>query len=212
MRSPPLMRCRQFEFTGAAGRRHLDRRARRPAAARGARALPRRDAVLLGAVGGPKWDSTDPTHRGPSRACSGLRKGLELFANLRPVRVVLRCSTPARCGRSGSRRRPADRAGADRRHLLRRPRPARRRRARHLRLLRPRRSSGSPTWPSGGRLPAPPRRSHSVDKANILETSRLWRETVERVAQRHPGVELEHMLVDNAAMQLIARPPTSTSS
>jgi 3-isopropylmalate dehydrogenase len=46
----------------------------------------------------------------------------------------------------------------------------------------------------------------SVDKANILETSRLWRETVERVAARHPEVQLEHMLVDNAAMQLIARP------
>jgi 3-isopropylmalate dehydrogenase len=46
----------------------------------------------------------------------------------------------------------------------------------------------------------------SVDKANILETSRLWRETVENVAVRHPGVRLEHMLVDNAAMQLISRP------
>jgi 3-isopropylmalate dehydrogenase len=46
----------------------------------------------------------------------------------------------------------------------------------------------------------------SVDKANILETSRLWRETVERVAARHRDVQLQHMLVDNAAMQLIARP------
>jgi 3-isopropylmalate dehydrogenase len=55
---------------------------------------------------------------------------------------------------------------------------------------------------------APGRRGQvvSVDKANILETSRLWRETVERVAARHPGVRLEHMLVDNAAMQLISRP------
>ncbi len=46
----------------------------------------------------------------------------------------------------------------------------------------------------------------SVDKANVLETSRLWRETVERVAGEHPGVELEHMLVDNAAMQLVSSP------
>jgi 3-isopropylmalate dehydrogenase len=46
----------------------------------------------------------------------------------------------------------------------------------------------------------------SVDKANILETSRLWRETVERVAERHPDTELEHLLVDNAAMQLVSRP------
>ena len=46
----------------------------------------------------------------------------------------------------------------------------------------------------------------SVDKANVLETSRLWREVVERVAERHEGTELEHLLVDNAAMQLVARP------
>ena len=46
----------------------------------------------------------------------------------------------------------------------------------------------------------------SVDKANVLETSRLWRETVERVAGDYPDVELDHMLVDNAAMQLVADP------
>jgi 3-isopropylmalate dehydrogenase len=46
----------------------------------------------------------------------------------------------------------------------------------------------------------------SVDKANVLETSRLWREQVVRTAERHPGVALEHMLVDNAAMQLVSRP------
>src|SRR5205807_2133559 len=50
------------------------------------------------------------------------------------------------------------------------------------------------------------RRVTSVDKANVLETSRLWREVVERVAERHEGTELEHLLVDNAAMQLVARP------
>ena len=53
----------------------------------------------------------------------------------------------------------------------------------------------------------------SVDKANVLETSRLWRETVERVAGGYPEVELDHMLVDNAAMQLVCRArPSSTSS
>jgi len=46
----------------------------------------------------------------------------------------------------------------------------------------------------------------SVDKANVLETSRLWRETVTRVGERHPETELEHVLVDNAAMQLVSRP------
>src|SRR2546421_615647 len=50
------------------------------------------------------------------------------------------------------------------------------------------------------------RRVTSVDKANVLETSRLWREVVEHVAKRHPGTELEHLLVDNAAMQLVSRP------
>ena len=70
-----------------------------------------------------------------------------------------------------------------------------------------RRSSGSPTWPFASRpRPAGAEQVVSVDKANILETSRLWRETVERVAGQHPGVRLEHMLVDNAAMQLISRP------
>ena len=50
------------------------------------------------------------------------------------------------------------------------------------------------------------RRVTSVDKANVLETSRLWRETVTQVAERHPDTELQHLLVDNAAMQLISRP------
>jgi 3-isopropylmalate dehydrogenase len=50
------------------------------------------------------------------------------------------------------------------------------------------------------------RKVTSVDKANVLETSRLWRETVERVAAEHPETELEHLFVDNAAMQLVSRP------
>ena len=54
------------------------------------------DAVLLAAVGGPKWDTTDPSAPRPEQGLLGLRKGLGLFANLRPVRPVPRCSTPAR--------------------------------------------------------------------------------------------------------------------
>lgn len=165
------------------------------------------DAVLLGAVGGPKWDSTDPDAPRPEQGLLGLRKGLELFANLRPVRVT-------RALVDASPLRPELVEGAD--------------------LVIVRELTGGIYFGDRGRRgdvahdtcvysteeieriaelafkeaasPARRRKLVSVDKANILETSRLWRETVEVVARRHPEVALEHMLVDNAAMQLISRP------
>ena len=138
------------------------------------------DAVLLAAVGGPKWDTTDPDAPRPEQGLLGLRKELGLFANLRPVRP-----SPALLDASPLKRERIE--GTDLlvvreltggiyfgdRGLRRRHGP------RHLRLLARARSSASPGWRSG----SPARKVTSVDKANILETSRLWRKTVERVAE-----------------------------
>jgi 3-isopropylmalate dehydrogenase len=165
----------------------------------------RADAILLGAVGGPKWESTDPEAPRPEQGLLWLRKGLGLFANLRPVR-------PSGALAHASPLREELIAGTD--------------------LLVVRELTGGIYFGDRGRdgprahdtcvysveeieriarvafEAAGERRGRvtSVDKANVLETSRLWRETVEGTAADYPDVELEHMLVDNAAMQLVARP------
>jgi len=168
------------------------------------------DAVLLGAVGGPKWDTTDPSAPRPEQGLLGLRKGMGLYANLRPVRPspALVGASPLREERIagtdllvvreltggiyfGDSGRDGDVAHdtceysveeIDR--IARTAFDAARRRA------------------AGGRKP----KVTSVDKANVLETSRLWREVVGNVAADYEDVELEHLLVDNAAMQLVSRP------
>jgi 3-isopropylmalate dehydrogenase len=162
----------------------------------------RADAVLLAAVGGPRWDTTDPGRPRPEQGLLGLRKGLGLFANLRPVRP-----SPSLLDAS----------------------PLKRERIEGTDLLVVRELTGGIYFGDRGLEDATAhdtcvytegeieriarvgfrlarRRVTSVDKANILETSRLWRRTVERVAPEFPDTELEHMLVDNAAMQLVARP------
>ena len=142
------------------------------------------DAVLLGAVGGPKWDTTDPDAPRPEQGLLGLRKGLGLYANLRPVRPspALRRRQPA-ARRADRGHRPARRPRAHRRHLLRRVAAARATAPTTTAPTRSPRSSGSPASPSSARRRAARRpQVTSVDKANVLETSRLWRETVERVA------------------------------
>ncbi|HEX6585648.1 MAG TPA: 3-isopropylmalate dehydrogenase [Solirubrobacterales bacterium] len=163
------------------------------------------DAVLLCAVGGPNWDTTDPDAPRPEQGLLGLRKGLGLFANLRPVR-------PSASLLDAS--------------------PLRRERIEGTDLLVVRELTGGIYFGDSGRdghrahddcaytageieriarvafEAAGERRGHltSVDKANVLETSRLWRETVTRLAPEFEGIELDHLLVDNAAMQLVARP------
>jgi 3-isopropylmalate dehydrogenase len=161
------------------------------------------DAVLLAAVGGPKWDSTDANAVRPEQGLLGLRKGLELFANLRPVRPL-----PALYDAS----------------------PLRRDRIEGTNLLVVRELTGGIYFGAKGRFDdrafdecaytvdeieriarvafqTAKSRVSSVDKANVLETSRLWREVVHALHDREfPHIELEHVLVDNAAMQLISNP------
>jgi 3-isopropylmalate dehydrogenase len=160
------------------------------------------DAVLLGAVGGPKWDGGK---RRPEEGLLGLRKGLGLFANLRPVGVTeaTLAASPLKpeIARGvdllivreltgglyfGDQRRDANNASDQCIYTV-----AEIERIARLAFDAARKRRGKVT---------------SVDKANVLETSRLWRETVSRVAAEYPDVTLDHMLVDNAAMQLIRNP------
>jgi 3-isopropylmalate dehydrogenase len=168
------------------------------------------EAILFGAVGGPRWDALPPDRR-PERGLLRLRKELDLFANLRPARcfpmlvdasplkrsvvegtdlmVVRELTGGLYFGEPRGRERTAD--GGERavntmsytsREIERVVRAA-------FDVATKRR-----------------RRLTSVDKSNVLVVSQLWRETVDRVARDYPAVTVEHVLVDNCAMALVARP------
>ncbi len=167
------------------------------------------DAVLLGAVGGPKWDDPQAKVR-PEDGLLALRKALGLFANLRPVKVfpVLVNSTnlkpqviegvdfifireltgglyfgkPKKRWQTSRGRRAVDTMTYSEQEIERIVRVG-------FELARGRR-----------------KKLISVDKANVLESSRLWRQVATEVAKEYPDVELEHMLVDACAMRLIQNP------
>ena len=175
------------------------------------------DAVLLGAVGGPKWDTLAPEKRPERRALLTLRSELGLFANLRPAKVwvPLKTASPlkdeivargidllivreltggayfGKKGRGEGGKSAYDMIPYAEHEILRVARMAfEAARCRHGRAVTPR-----------------PPKVTSVDKANVLETSRLWRETVSALhAAEYADVALEHLYVDNAAMQLVRDP------
>ena len=159
------------------------------------------DAVLLGAVGGPKWDTTDPDKPRPEQGLLGIRKALDLFANLRPVKPLTALLDAS----------PLKRERIEGTDLL-----VVRELTGGIYFGRKDRQANSATDECTYTRPEVERIAHvafraarrkvtSVDKANVLETSRFWREVVVGVAGGY-DVPLDHLLVDNAAMQLVSAP------
>jgi 3-isopropylmalate dehydrogenase len=166
------------------------------------------DAILLGAVGGPPWDAL-PLAKRPEAGLLGLRQALGLFINLRPIRLrpALRGISPLRRERIndcdfeiirelagdiyfGAHETAGQGGNARARDVAEYTAAEIERIARY----------------AFERAASRSRRVTSVDKANVLATSALWRQTVERVAREYPDLTLEHLYVDNAAMQLMLRP------
>ncbi|HEX7055370.1 MAG TPA: 3-isopropylmalate dehydrogenase [Burkholderiales bacterium] len=167
------------------------------------------DAVLFGAVGDPRYDNL-PRAKRPEQAILGLRKELGLFANLRPAQVYAELAGASALKPEvvagldivivreltgdiyfgepkGIREQGGEREGFD----TMRYRESEIRRIARVAFEAARRRA---------------RRVCSVDKANVLETSQLWREVVSAEARRYPDIELSHMYVDNCAMQLVRNP------
>lgn len=167
------------------------------------------DAVLLGAVGGPKWDGL-PREQRPERGLLGIRKHLNLFANLRPavlypelanastlkpeivsgldILIVRELTGDIYFGQPrGIEKRNGERFGFNTMHYT------------ESEIRRIGRIAFEAARKRGGKL-------CSVDKMNVLETTQLWRDVMNELAPAYPDVTLSHMLVDNAAMQLVRAP------
>ena len=167
------------------------------------------DSTLLSAIGGPKWDSIDPQLR-PEKGLLALRAGMKLYANLRPAKLIpqLKDASPLRSdivdrgidfivvreliggayfGEHKTWSENGEQAASDlmayQEHEIRR-------------IVK----VGFDTAMKRGK------RLCSVDKANVLDSSKLWRKVVNEVAKDYPQVEVRHMYVDNCAMQLVKDP------
>jgi len=168
------------------------------------------DAILLGAVGGPKWDAIDMAIR-PEKGLLGLRSNLELFGNLRPAILYPQLA-------DASSLKPEIVSGLDILIVRELTGGIYFGQPRGIRVLESGERQGYNTYvyseseirrigkvafeaaqKRGGKL-------CSVDKANVLEVTVLWREIMDEMAKDYPDVELSHMYVDNAAMQLVRAP------
>jgi len=166
------------------------------------------DAVFLGAVGGPKWDSL-PVGKRPETGLLGLRKGLGLYVNLRPVKLIepLRNISPLKPDRVGDLDLEIVRELAGGMYFGERG---------NLKENGVERAFDTESYSTPeieriaafafARAEARSRRLCSVDKHNVLTSSQLWRRTVTAMSTVYPDVKLEHMYVDNASMQLMLRP------
>ncbi len=168
------------------------------------------DAILLGAVGGPQYDSL-PRDKRPEKGLLGLRSGLELFANLRPAMLYPQLA-------HASSLKPEVVSGLDILIVRELTGGIYFGQPRGIRTLDNGEREGFNTYVYSESeirriahvaFQAAQKRNRkvtSIDKSNVLEVTELWKEVVTEVAKEYPDVELEHMLVDNAAMQLVRWP------
>src|ERR1700746_2459751 len=166
------------------------------------------DAVFLGAVGGPKWDGL-PVGKRPETGLLDLRKGLGLYVNVRPVKLIepLKGISPLKADRLGDLDMEIVRELAGGMYFGERG---------SVKENGVERAFDTESYSTPeieriatfafARAEARSRRIISVDKANVLSSSHLWRRTVSAMGTVYPNVKLEHMYVDNAAMQLTLRP------